>query len=128
MAIADTMYALPTLAISPLARLPFPGVVVKTRKEYVAYAAYHIADEKAHGIPSDRLVKRDDKKQHKIYHSISKHYRLKQQIVPVGVHKLNDVVKVSNKIKILTSLKTNIKYNLNANLLMDKLVILLSEV
>lgn len=44
------------------------------------------------------------------------------------VAKLNDVVKVSNKIKILTSLKTNIKYNLNANLLMDKLVILLSEV
>ncbi len=41
---------------------------------------------------------------------------------------INNVDSVSSKLKILTTLKANIKYNLNMNLLMDKLVILISEV
>lgn len=40
----------------------------------------------------------------------------------------NDKIKLSEKIKILVELSMKIKYNLNANLLVDKLVILLSEV
>ncbi len=40
----------------------------------------------------------------------------------------NDLSSISSKIKVLVDLSINIKFNLNANLLMDKLVILLSEV
>lgn len=40
----------------------------------------------------------------------------------------NDLYSLSAKIKILVDLCINIKFNLNANLLMDKLVIMLSEV
>ena len=40
----------------------------------------------------------------------------------------NNLNSISSKIKILVDLSINIKYNLNANLLMDKLVIMLSEV
>lgn len=40
----------------------------------------------------------------------------------------NDKVDLSEKIKILVELSMKIKYNLNANLLVDRLVILLSEV
>jgi len=41
---------------------------------------------------------------------------------------LNDVETISKKIKILIDLSINIKFNLNANLLVDKLVIKFSEV
>lgn len=41
---------------------------------------------------------------------------------------LNDVESISKKVKILIDLSVNIKFNLNANLLMDKLVIKFSEV
>lgn len=40
----------------------------------------------------------------------------------------NNIANISQKIKIISGLEVNIKYNLNANLLMDKFVILLSEV
>ncbi len=46
----------------------------------------------------------------------------------VEVANKNNLKQISEKIKIIMKLKVNIKYNLNANLLMDKLVILLSEV
>lgn len=42
--------------------------------------------------------------------------------------KLNNLSSISQKIKILVDLSINIKFNLNINLLMDKLVIQLSEV
>lgn len=40
----------------------------------------------------------------------------------------NDLVNISKKIKILVDLSSTIKYNVNSNLLMDKLIILLNEV
>lgn len=46
----------------------------------------------------------------------------------IQVAEKNSVLSVSKKIKILVDLSINIKFNLNTNLLMDKLVILLSEV
>lgn len=44
------------------------------------------------------------------------------------ISKKNNLEKVSKKIKILVELSINIKYNLNSNLLIDKLDILMSEV
>lgn len=40
----------------------------------------------------------------------------------------NEVIDISNKIKIIVDLSSKIKFNLNANLLVDRLVIMLSEV
>ena len=40
----------------------------------------------------------------------------------------NSIDSISKKIKIIVDLSTNIKYNLNLNLLIDKLSIILSEV
>lgn len=44
------------------------------------------------------------------------------------IAKRNTLQSISQKIKILVDLSVNIKFNLNANLLMDRLVIMLSEV
>lgn len=46
----------------------------------------------------------------------------------VEIVNTNNLNSISTKIKILVDLSVNIKFNLNANLLMDKLVIMLSEV
>ncbi len=40
----------------------------------------------------------------------------------------NDLVNISKKVKILVDLSSTIKYNVNSNLLMDKLIILFNEV
>lgn len=45
-----------------------------------------------------------------------------------SISKNNSIDKISKKIKIIVKLSEKIKYNLNSNLLLDKLVILLSEV